>query len=103
MRIAREEIFGPVMAVLKWNDEEQMITEVNSVDYGLTGSVYTTDISTAHRMSRKIQSGTVWINTVGTHFLGLPFGGYKHSGLGREDCLEELYDFTQLKAVHWKL
>ena len=103
MRIAREEIFGPVMSVLKWRDEDQMITDVNSVEYGLTGAVYTTDISTAHRMSRKIQSGTIWINTVGTHFLSLPFGGYKLSGLGREDCLEELYDFTQLKAVHWNI
>ena len=103
MRIAREEIFGPVMSVLKWTDEAQMITDVNSVDYGLTGAVYTTNISTAHRTLRKIQSGTVWVNTVGSHFLGMPFGGYKLSGLAREDCLDELYDFTQVKAVHWKL
>lgn len=103
MTIAREEIFGPVMSVLKWSDEETMLEQVNSVEYGLTGAVFTSNIGQAQRTVRRIQSGTVWVNTVASHFLSMPFGGYKQSGIGREDCLEELYDMTQIKAVHVKL
>ncbi|KIX07332.1 uncharacterized protein Z518_01985 [Rhinocladiella mackenziei CBS 650.93] len=103
MTIASEEIFGPVMSVLKWTDEAEMFEQVNSVEYGLTGSIYTTNMSTAQRAVRKVQAGTVWVNTVGTHFYSMPFGGYKQSGIGREDCFDELVSMTQCKAVHVKL
>ncbi|MFN4281578.1 MAG: aldehyde dehydrogenase family protein [Alphaproteobacteria bacterium] len=100
MRIAREEIFGPVLSMIKWDDEEEMLSQVNSVEYGLTGAVFTESLATAHRVARRIQSGFIWINHSASHFLGSPFGGYKQSGLGREECLEELLSFTQIKNIH---
>jgi betaine-aldehyde dehydrogenase len=103
MRIANEEIFGPVLAVMRWRDEATMISEVNSVDYGLTCSIWTRDLDTAHRTAGAIEAGYVWVNDVAAHYLGAPFGGYKQSGIGREECLEELLAFTQLKNVHIKL
>ncbi len=103
MRIANEEIFGPVLAVLKWSDEAAMIADVNRVDYGLTASIWTNDIDVAHRTAQAVEAGYVWINDVAAHYLGAPFGGYKQSGIGREECLEELLAFTQLKNVHVKL
>jgi betaine-aldehyde dehydrogenase len=103
MRIAREEIFGPVLAILKWSDEEDMLREVNAVPYGLTCSIWTNDLSTAHRTAMAAQAGFVWINEVGKHFLGAPFGGVKQSGFGREECLAELLQFTAEKNIHVKL
>lgn len=103
MRIANEEVFGPIMSVLKWSDEEQLFRDVNSVEYGLTGAVFTSDIKTMQTAIRRIQAGTVWGNTTATHFFSMPFGGYKQSGIGRDDCMEELVDLTQIKAVHIKL
>jgi betaine-aldehyde dehydrogenase len=103
MRIASEEIFGPVLSVLKWNDEAQMLKEVNSVDYGLTCSIWTNDVRKAHRLAAVVQAGFVWINEVSRHLLGTPFGGYKQSGMGREECLEELLSFTQEKHIHVNL
>jgi betaine-aldehyde dehydrogenase len=103
MRIAREEIFGPVLGVLKWDDEAKMLAEVNQVEYGLTASIWTNDLSTAHRTAMAVEAGYVWINEVGKHFLGAPFGGFKQSGLGREECFEEMLSFTQEKNIHVKL
>jgi betaine-aldehyde dehydrogenase len=103
MKIAREEIFGPVLAVLKWNDEAKMLKEVNAVEYGLTASIWTNDLSTAHRTAMTVEAGYVWINEVGKHFLGAPFGGVKQSGIGREECLEEMLSFTQEKNIHVRL
>ncbi|CAN7593227.1 aldehyde dehydrogenase family protein [Variovorax paradoxus] len=103
MKIAREEIFGPVLSVLKWSDEEQMIDEVNSLDLGLTASIWTNDLNTAHRAAQRVQAGYVWVNNSGSHFLGAPFGGYKSSGIGREECIEELLEFTQTKNVNIQL
>jgi betaine-aldehyde dehydrogenase len=103
MRIAREEIFGPVLGVLKWSDEARMLDDVNAVDYGLTCSIWTNDLDTAHRTAATVQAGYVWINEVGRHFLGAPFGGVKQSGFGREECLEEMLRFTQEKNIHVKL
>ena len=103
MRIAREEIFGPVLSILRWRDEASMLAEVNAVEYGLTCSIWTNDLSTAHRTASAVEVGYVWINEVGKHFLGAPFGGVKRSGFGREECIEELLAFTQLKNVHVKL
>jgi len=103
MRIAREEIFGPVLSVLKWSDEANMLAAVNAVEYGLTASIWTNDLSTAYRTAMAVQAGFVWINEVGKHFLGVPFGGYKQSGIGREECFEEMLSFTQEKNIHVRL
>ena len=103
MRIAREEIFGPVLAIIPWSDEATMLDEVNAVQYGLTCSIWTNDLSTAHRTAMAVQAGYVWINEVGKHFLGAPFGGVRQSGFGREECLEEMLRFTQEKNIHVKL
>ena len=103
MRIAREEIFGPVLSILKWSDEACMLDDVNAVEYGLTCSIWTRDLATAHRTAMAVQAGYVWINDVGKHFLGAPFGGIKQSGFGREECLEEMLRFTQEKNIHVNL
>lgn len=103
MRIAREEIFGPVLAVARWSDEAAMLAEVNSVDYGLTCSIWTHDLGKAHRTAMEVEAGYVWINEVSKHFLGAPFGGWKQSGIGREECLGELIAFTQEKNIHISL
>jgi betaine-aldehyde dehydrogenase len=103
MRIAREEIFGPVLSVLKWSDEAKMLREVNAVEYGLSASIWTNNLSTAHRTAMEVQAGYVWINEIGKHFLGAPFGGYKQSGIGREECFEEMLSFTQEKNIHVRL
>jgi betaine-aldehyde dehydrogenase len=103
MRIAREEIFGPVLSIFKWTDETKMLEQVNSVEYGLTASIWTNDLSTAHRTAATVQAGFIWINEVSKHFLGAPFGGYKQSGIGREECFEEMLAYTQEKNIHVRL
>jgi betaine-aldehyde dehydrogenase len=102
-KIAREEIFGPVMAVFKWSKETELMEVVNSTPFGLTASVYTQSINTAQRIIKQVEAGFIWVNDVGRHFLGVPFGGYKESGIGREECLEELLSFTQVKSVNFNL
>ena len=99
MRIAREEIFGPVLSVLRWRDEDEMIAIANDVDLGLTGAIWTRDVSIALRTARRLQVGYLWINGVATNPRAVPFGGYKNSGVGRERGLEELYSYTEEKAV----
>ena len=103
MTIAREEIFGPVLSVLRWKDEASMIEEVNRVEYGLTCSIWTNDLTKAHRTALDVQAGYIWVNDTSKHFLGAPFGGFKQSGIGREECLEELIAFTQEKNIHINL
>jgi betaine-aldehyde dehydrogenase len=103
MRIAQEEIFGPVLSILKWSDEEKMLAQVNQVEYGLTCSIWTNDLVTAHRVAGAVEAGFVWVNEVSKHFLGAPFGGYKQSGVGREEGIEELLSFTREKNIHVNL
>jgi len=103
MRIGKEEIFGPVLSVFKWKDEAEMLAQVNQVEYGLTCSIWTNDLATAHRTAAAVEAGYVWINEVSKHFLGAPFGGYKQSGVGREECIEELMRFTREKNIHVNL
>lgn len=100
MRIARDEIFGPVMSVFKWSNEAAMFEAVNDTDLGLTASIWTKDLASAHRAAGLVEAGYVWVNGNSTHFLGAPFGGYKQSGLGREESIEELHACTQLKNVN---
>jgi betaine-aldehyde dehydrogenase len=100
MTIAREEIFGPVLSVLRWDDPRAMLADVNSTPYGLTCSIWTNDLAVAHETAAEAEAGYVWVNEVARHFLGTAFGGYKQSGIGREECLDELLDFTQQKNIH---
>jgi betaine-aldehyde dehydrogenase len=100
MRIANEEVFGPVLAVLRWSDEDAMLEQVNRVEYGLTASVWTTSLAAAHRAAARIESGFIWVNHAGPHFMGVSFGGYKQSGIGREEGSDEILGFTQHKNVH---
>jgi len=102
MRLAREEVFGPILSVMKWSDEDALFEQVNAVSFGLTGSIWTQNLNTAHRAARRIHTGYVWINNVSQHFLGAPFGGVKHSGIGREECFSELLEFTYTKNVNLK-
>lgn len=97
--IAREEVFGPVLTVLKWHEEREMLDIVNGLDVGLTASVWTRDVDTAMRLTRSIQAGYIWVNDASDHYLGAPFGGVKQSGLGREECLEEMLAYTEAKTV----
>jgi len=100
MRLANEEVFGPVLSVIKWRDEADMIEQVNAVEYGLTASIWTQNLATAHRTAGRVQAGFVWVNHVGSHFIGASFGGYKQSGIGREEGFDELLTYTQHKNVH---
>ncbi len=100
MRIANEEVFGPVLSVLRWRDEDQLFADVNAVEYGLTASIWTRDLGAAHKAAARVQAGFVWINHVSSHFIGASFGGFKQSGIGREEGFEELLSYTQSKNVH---
>jgi betaine-aldehyde dehydrogenase len=99
MRIARDEVFGPVLSVLSWHDEDELLAIVNGLDVGLTASVWTRDLDTAMRLTDRIQTGYVWVNDSSDHYLGAPFGGVKQSGHGREECLAELLAYTEQKTV----
>ena len=99
-RIAQEEIFGPVLSVLKWDDEDAVIASANNIAYGLTAAVWTRDINQAFRTVNRLEAGYTWINGSSSHFVGVPFGGYKNSGVDSEEGIEELYSYTQLKTVN---
>ncbi len=100
MRIAREEIFGPVVSILRWSDEDDLVARVNALDVGLTASIWTHDLDRAHRLASKVEAGYIWVNGASTHHVGVPFGGYKQSGIGREESIEELLACTQIKNVN---
>lgn len=102
-RVAREEIFGPVLSAMRWNREDEMLAVVNGVEFGLSASVWTRDLVTAHRAAKRIQAGYIWVNGSSIHIPGAPFGGYKSSGIGREECLQELHEFSQIKNVNVSL
>ena len=96
---AVEEIFGPVLSVLTFSDEAEAVAIANRSEYGLTAGVWTADVGRAHRIVRDLQVGYVWINGSSRHYWGLPFGGAKASGVGREESLDELLSYTETKAV----
>ena len=100
MRIAREEIFGPVMSILRFRTEAEAVDMANDVDFGLTAAVWTNDINRALRVSQAIKAGYIWVNGVGTHFRGVPYGGFKNSGTGREEGLGELLSYTEEKVIN---
>ena len=99
MRVAQEEIFGPVAVVIKFKTEDEVIAMANDSVYGLGGAVWTTDISKAIRVSRAIETGRMWVNTYNQIPAGAPFGGYKQSGIGRETDLSILDAYTQQKNI----
>src|SRR6266700_4225676 len=99
MKIAREEIFGPVLSVLTFEDVDEVIEEANNNPYGLAAAVWTRDVKKAHSVSRRLKAGTVWINTYGLMDASLPFGGYKSSGFGRELGAHAIEHYTELKTV----
>ena len=99
-RLANEEVFGPVLSIITFDSEDEAVEIANGVEFGLTASVWTDDVRTAHRVVRELDAGYVWINGSSRHFWGMPFGGTKSSGVGREESVEELLSFTQIKAVN---
>jgi betaine-aldehyde dehydrogenase len=101
MRIAREEIFGPVMSVFTWTDYEDMLAKANGLVYGLTAAIVTNDLDKAMETAQRVEAGYVWINSSG-RYLGAPYGGWKQSGLGREECVEELMSYTRIKNVNMR-
>jgi aldehyde dehydrogenase (NAD+) len=99
MKIAQEEIFGPVLSVLTFDDFDEVIAEANNNPYGLASAVWTRDVKKAHMVSRRLKAGTVWINTYGLMDASLPFGGYKSSGFGRELGAHAVEHYTEMKTV----
>jgi betaine-aldehyde dehydrogenase len=100
MSIVREEIFGPVMSLLTFNDEEEVIERANATEFGLSAGVFTNDLTRAHRVIARLQAGTCWINHYNITPIELPFGGVKMSGLGRENGRAAIEHYTQLKSVY---
>lgn len=100
MTICREEIFGPVMSVLIFDEEDEVISRANNTELGLAAGVFTQDITRAHRVIQQMEAGICWINNYGASPAQMPVGGYKQSGIGRENGLATLNYYTQLKAVY---
>lgn len=100
MRLANEEVFGPILSVMRWSDIDSAIEMANGVEYGLTAAIWTNDINTALTTARRVRAGHQWINGFGAHYMAVPFGGMKSSGVGREEGLEEMLDYTEIKTIN---
>jgi betaine-aldehyde dehydrogenase len=100
MRIAREEIFGPVLSVLRWSDRDEVIRRANGLEFGLTAAIWTRDVDAAFRMARAVDAGYVWINGSSRHFPGVPFGGHRNSGTDYEESIDELLSYTEQKTIN---
>ena len=99
MRIAREEIFGPVISALPFDDLDDVLRRANDTSYGLGSGVWTRDLATAHRVAKGLHAGSVWVNCYQVMDPAVPFGGYKQSGYGRESGAEHMLEYLQTKAV----
>jgi aldehyde dehydrogenase (NAD+) len=99
MSIAREEVFGPVLSVMSFSDDEGAVRAANDTPFGLAAGVWTSDVRRAHRVAQAIRAGTVWINAYRAVGPMAPFGGYKSSGIGRENGLQAVAEYTELKTV----
>ena len=100
MTIAREEIFGPVMSVLDFDDEDEVVARANATEFGLAAGVFTKDLARAHRVVSRLDAGTCWINTYNLTPIEMPFGGVKNSGMGRENSRAAIEHYTRVKAVY---
>lgn len=100
MKFVKEEIFGPVAAVLSFEDESEVISRANDSEYGLAGGIFTNDLTRAHRMAAALQCGIIWINNYNLAPLEMPFGGFKQSGVGRECGKAAIEHYTQSKSVY---
>lgn len=103
MRIAQEEVFGPVVSVIRFKDEEDAIRIANSTQYGLAAGIWTEDLRRGFRVSERLEAGTVWINTYRSTSYAMPFGGYRRSGIGRENGIDAIREYLQQKSVHLNL
>ena len=103
MKIIQEEIFGPVATISKFKNETDVIKTCNASQYGLAAAIFTQNVTRAHIVARKLQCGMVWINSSNDSHFGIPFGGYKSSGIGRELGKYALDAYTQPKAIHVNL
>src|SRR5271166_4433978 len=103
MKIAREEIFGPVMSIIKFKDVDEVIDRANNTIYGLAAAVWTRDIGKAHAIANNVRAGTVWVNCYNAFDAAAPFGGFKQSGIGRELGEYGLQQYTEVKTVTVKL
>ena len=103
MRIVQDEIFGPVMSILSYQTEDEVIRRANNTTFGLAAGVVTPDINKAHRIIHQIEAGICWINTWGESPAEMPVGGYKQSGVGRENGISTLSHYTRIKSVQVEL
>jgi betaine-aldehyde dehydrogenase len=103
MEFVRNEIFGPLMSVLSFKTEDEAIARANATQFGLAGAVFTRDFTRAHRVATRIQAGIVWINDYNVTPPEVPFGGYKQSGVGRENGLQAIEHYTQVKTIYANL
>jgi (Z)-2-((N-methylformamido)methylene)-5-hydroxybutyrolactone dehydrogenase len=103
MRIAREEVFGPVLSVIKFRDEADAVAIANDTRFGLAAAVWTQNVHRAHRVAHQLRAGTVWINAYRVVSFATPFGGYKESGLGRENGMDSIRAYTETKSVYVEL
>jgi betaine-aldehyde dehydrogenase len=103
MRIAQEEVFGPIMSLMPYDDLDEAIDIANSTTYGLTAAIWTNNYFTAMELSRSIEAGYVWVNGIGNHYRGQPYGGYKNSGIGREEGLDEMLSYTEVKSLNFAM
>ena len=101
--ITKEEIFGPVVVVNKFKTDDEAVAKANDTSYGLAAALFTEQIARAHTVARRLQAGMIWINSSGDSHFGIPFGGYKQSGIGRELGSYALDSYTQTKAIHVNL
>jgi acyl-CoA reductase-like NAD-dependent aldehyde dehydrogenase len=99
MRVAQEEVFGPVLSVIPFDDDEEAVAIANDIAYGLAAGVWTQDMRRAIEVSDRLRAGTVWVNTYRAISVTSPFGGYKRSGVGRENGQEAIYGYLQTKSV----